>query len=82
MKNYDNLKLRHPKSCTINISNELGGLASGVGHIFKSVTETIFLIHNHQVCTGRKAAYYNSVCDYIPLKDDPYHVQLTIGGDC
>ena len=63
------------------MSNELGQLASGVGNRMKSGTETIFLIHKHQVPVGSKATYSNAVCYYIPLKDDPYRVRLTVGGD-
>ena len=38
-----------------------------------------FLIHKNQVTEGRKATYSNGVCDYRPLKDGPYCVQLTVG---
>ena len=40
-----------------------------------------FLIYKNQVPEGTKATYSNVVCDYRPLKYDPYRVQLTIGGD-
>ena len=56
------------------MSNELGRSDSGVGARIKSVTETIFFIHNHEVPTGRKATYANTVCDCRPLKYDPYRV--------
>ena len=29
---------------------------------------------------GSKIAYANPVCDFRPLKDDPYRVLLTVGG--
>ena len=63
------------------MSNELGGLDSAVGDIIKYGTDTIFFIHKHQVHTGRKATYDNAICDYRPLKYDPYCVQFTFGGN-
>ena len=39
-KNYDKLKLLHPKCWTTIMSNELVWLDSGVGYIMKSGTET------------------------------------------
>ena len=46
-----------------------------------SGTENILFIPKHQVPAGRKSIYDNAVCDYRPLKDDPYFVLLTVGGD-
>ena len=51
------------------------------GYRMKSSTETIFFIPKHQVPEGQKATYANAVCDYIPLKDDPYRVRLAVGED-
>ena len=44
-------------------------------------TDTIFCIHKNQVPAGSKATYTNAVCGYRPLEDDPYRVQITVGGD-
>ena len=63
------------------MSNELGCLDSGVVNRILSKRETILLIHKNQLPVVSKATYYNAVCDYRPLKDDPYCVQLTIGDD-
>ena len=63
------------------MSNELGHLASSVGNRMASGTGNIFLIHKNQVPEGRKATYSNAVRDYSPLKDDPYRLQLTVGGN-
>ena len=80
-KNYDKPNLGHPKHWTTSMSNELGRLASDVWDRMKSSTETIFSIHKHQVPAGRNVTYANKVCDYRPLKYDPYCVIITIGGN-
>ena len=80
-KNYNKLKLRHPKLWITSMSNELRQLDLVLGDIIKSGTETIIFIHKHQIRAGRKATYTNAVCDYIQLKYDPYRVQITVGGD-
>ena len=64
---YDKLKLQHPKRWITSMSNELGRLASGVGDIM--------------TYSGRKATYSKAVCDYRLLKDEPYRVRPTVGGD-
>ena len=63
------------------MSHERGKLASGVGCRMKLGTETIILIHKHQVPAKRKATYANSVCDYRPLKYDRNRLQLAVGGN-
>ena len=63
------------------MSNEMGQLASGVGNHMKYGTETIFFLPKHQVPVGIKETYANVVCDYILLKDYPYRVRFTVGGD-
>ena len=63
---YEKLKLRRPKRWITSMSNELGHLASGVGERMASGRDTFFFIHKNQVPPGRKATYYNSVCDYRP----------------
>jgi hypothetical protein len=47
----------------------------------KTGNENIFYIQRSQIPKGRKVTYANAVCDYRPLKDDPYQVRLTVGGD-
>ena len=47
----------------------------------KNGNEKIFFIPRNQVPTGRKITYENTVCDYLPHKDDPYCLRLTISGD-
>ena len=77
---YDKINLWHTKRWITRMFNELGRLASGVGDRMTSGTDTIF-IHKNQVPAGRKATYANAVCDYEPLKYDPYCVWLAVGGD-
>jgi hypothetical protein len=40
-----------------------------------SGNENIFFIPRRQVPQGRKVTYANPVCDYRPLKSDPYRVR-------
>ena len=63
------------------IGNEFGRLAQGIGTRVIS-TDTIDFITKNEVPTGRKGTYGNFVCDYSPLKSEPYCVWLTVGGDC
>ena len=44
-------------------------------------TNTIFFVHIHEIPKDRKISYANFVCNYRPLKSEPYRVRLTIGGD-
>jgi hypothetical protein len=61
-------------------SNEFGRLATGNKHGVKS-TDTIEFVSRSAVPLGRKVTYGSFVCDYRPLKDDPYRVRLVVGGD-
>jgi hypothetical protein len=78
---YDSLRRQNPERCETSFSNEIGHLAQVVGGRMKSGHENIFFIPKRQVPTGRQVTYANPVCDYRPLKDDPYRVCLTVGGD-
>ncbi len=62
------------------IGNEFGRLAQGIGTRVIS-TDTIDFIAKNEVPDGRKVTYGNFVCDYRPLKSEPYRVRLTVGGD-
>ena len=44
-------------------------------------TDTIDFIHQHEVPPDKKVTYGNFICDYRPLKTEPYRVRLTVGGD-
>ena len=61
-------------------ANELGRLAKGIPERVRG-TECIEFIPKSKVPKGKKVTYANMVCDYRPLKDEPYRVRLTIGGD-
>ena len=62
------------------IGNEFGRLAKGIGNRVIS-TDTIDFICKNDVPQGRKVTYGNFICDYKPLKSEPYRVRLTVGGD-
>ena len=38
-------------------------------------------IFAHEVPQSSKVTYANFVCDYRPLKDEPWRVRLVVGGD-
>ena len=60
--------------------NELGRLAQGFHNLVKAF-DTMDFIHKHDVPTHKVVTYANFVCDYRPLKSEPFRVQMTIGGD-
>ena len=62
-----------------SLSNELGRLAQGVRDV--PGNDVIDFINMNEVPTDKKVTYANMVCDYRPLKTDPYRVRLTVGGD-
>ena len=62
------------------LSREWGRLASGTFENF-SGTETIDFIYKAEVPGDRDVTYASFVCDYRPLKDDPYRVRIVVGGD-
>ena len=63
-----------------SLSNEWGRLSRGNDHGVKE-TETIDFIYQHQVPSENKVTYASYVCDYRPLKEEPYRVRITVGGD-
>ena len=68
------------KIWTQGLSNELGRLAQGNDNNVVP-TDCIDFIHHHEVPQGRKVTYANFVCDFRPLKSEPYRVRLVVGGD-
>ena len=65
---------------TRSLSNEWGRLAQGNKYGVQS-TDTIDFIFKHEVPTGCCVTYATYVLDYRPLKDEPYRVRITVGGD-
>ena len=63
-----------------SLSNEIGRLTQGNTHGVRW-TNTMEFIFRHEVPDDRKVTYANFVCDFRPNKDDPYRVQLIVGGD-
>jgi hypothetical protein len=62
------------------LSNELGRLTQGndAGVIHQDAMDFIF--HN-EIPNNAQVTYANFVCDYRPLKDEPWRVRLVVGGD-
>ena len=62
------------------LSNELGRLSQGIdGRVV--ATNTIDFITKTDVPYDKKVTYGNFICDFRPLKSEPYRVRLTVGGD-
>ena len=61
-------------------ANELGRIANGIPNRIRG-TDCIVFIPKSKVPPGKKVTYTNMVCDYCPLKDEPYRVRLTVEGD-
>ena len=78
---YDTLCAQDPEQRERSFTNKIGRLAQGVGTRMPKGNKNIFFIPKSQVPAGRKVTYANPVCDYHPLKDNPYCVRLTVSGD-
>jgi hypothetical protein len=65
---------------TKSLSNEWGRLAQGNIHGVKA-TDTIDFIARSEVPQGRQVTYGSFVCDFRPLKTEPFRVRLVVGGD-
>jgi hypothetical protein len=65
---------------TTSLCNEFGRLAQGFNDKIVG-TDTIDFIHKNEVPSDKKVTYGNFICDYRPLKSEPYRVRLTVGGD-
>ena len=74
--------LKVPNSSIWNksLSNEWGRLAQGNIHGVRS-TDTIDFILKKEVPDGTTVTYATYVLDYRPLKEEPYRVRITVGGD-
>ena len=44
-------------------------------------TDTIQFVHQHEVPKDKKVTYASYVCDYRPLKEEPFRVRIIVGGD-
>ena len=78
---YEMLLKQDPEHWSCSMANELRRLVQGVGEQMKSGNNNIFYIKKNQIPKGCQITYCTIMCDYRPLKDDPYCVQLTVGGD-
>lgn len=78
---FETLRKKDPDKWNRAMGNELGRLAQGVGKRMTSGNNNIYYIPKSKIPKGKKITYGTIVCDYRPLKDDPYRVRLTVGGD-
>ena len=78
---YDSLRKTNKARWERSFANEIGRLAQGVGERMKSGNDNMFFIPKSAIPANRKVTYANPVCDFRPLKDEPYHVRLTVGSD-
>ena len=61
---------------------EVGRLAQGVPGIVEDTNTFIFIYKIEVPSNGWKDVTYGRICDnYTPEKSDPYHIQLTVGGN-
>jgi hypothetical protein len=68
------------KIWTQALSNKRGRLSQGI-HGRVVATNTIDFIQQSEVPTNKKVTYGNCICDYRPLKSEPYCVRFTVGGN-
>ena len=76
----DALREQNPTVWDRSLSNEWGRLASG-NDFNVSNTDTIEFIAQTLVPQDRNVTYASFVCDYRPLKAEPYRVRIVVGGD-
>ena len=63
------------------LANVFGRLAQGVKGRMPTGNSTIFFIHPSEIPTHKKVTYGRLVVDIRPLKEEKYHVRMTVGGD-
>ena len=61
------------------MSNELERMSQGNSRVKK--TNTIDFIGKEDLPKNKKNTYANIICDFRPLKQEPYRVRLIVGGD-
>ena len=79
-QSLDKLLNTDPSRWNQSLSNELGRLTQGndAGVVAQDAMD---FIHFQEVPKTSKVTYANFVCDYRPLKDEPWRVRLVVGGD-
>ena len=63
-----------------SVRNELGRLTKVISNQLRA-TNTIVFIRKVELKRGRTVMYENVVCDYRPLKLEPFRVRLSGGGE-
>ena len=62
------------------LSKEIGRLVLG-NKVGVKHTDCMEFIHRHELPAGCKISYANFVCNYWPLKEEPFRICLVVGGD-
>ena len=62
----------------LSTENELGRLSQGFANRVKA-QDAMDFIHKYEVPAHKVVTYANFVCDYRPLKSEPFRVQMTVG---
>lgn len=63
-----------------SMSMEIGTLAKGNIHGV-SATNNIEFVYKNDIPTEEKITYAQFVCDYRPLKPEPYRIRCVVGGN-
>ena len=62
------------------MSNECGRISQGNDHGIQG-TDTLAYIKSQDAPKDRKVTCESVVCDYRPLKEEPWRIRLVVGGD-
>lgn len=76
----DSLRRQFPDIWDKSLSNEWGRLAQGNIHGVLA-TDTIEFISINELPNIATVTYASFVCDYRPLKNEPWRVRIVVGGD-
>ena len=76
----DSLRKKFPEIWDKSLSNEWGRLAQGNKYGIIG-TNTIDFINFNDLPQAATVTYASFVCDYRPLKSEPWRVRIVVGGD-
>ena len=79
-ESLDSLREQNPEIWERSLSNEWGRLALGNKYDVK-YTVTIEFVHKSTVPDNCQVTYASFVCDFRPLKSEPYRVSIVVCGD-
>jgi hypothetical protein len=75
------LEAQNGPTWTNSLCNEHGRLVQGCTENNVLGTDTADFIYQHEVPSDKKVTHRNFICDYRPVKTEPFRVRLTVGGD-